>query len=434
MRPMNVLTLILAGGVGQRLHPLTANRCKPAVFFGGNQRIIDFTLMNCVLSDFRRIHLLAQCHSESLLRHCNEHWRCVSRELGEFIHLVPPPLRGSDDVYRSTADAVFRNLHLIEESRPDVVLILSGDHVYRADYRKFVAAHLEREAEVSVLTGEVDWKEASAFGVVDLAEDGRIRNFVEKPSDPEPYASSNGTCSINLGVYCFDTNFLLAALREDAANEDSSHDFGGDVLPRSVIDAYVASCPLEVIVPGGEAYWRDVGSIDSYFEASMDLLRRPAPFELRDPRWSACSLFHERVPSRQAVSARIDGRLVRGTNLVGPSVEIRDAEVVNCVLSKNVRVEAGAELEDCILFPGAVVESGAKLHRAIVEEGVRIPEGTCRDERLNKSEELPISSRGVMVFHKTPSAPPVEVSRTTNEPKAVDFDAVGAQAKVEVTV
>ncbi len=429
MRSLNVLTMILAGGVGQRLFPLTANRCKPAVPFGGNFRIVDFTLMNCVLSGCRQIHILTQYHAQSLNRHRVERWNCLSSELGEYIHLVPPKLNGAHGVYRSTADAVFRNLDIIESSRPDVVLILSGDHVYRADYRKLIEAHLDRDADVTVLTGEVDVNDASAFGCVQLSPQGRITSFVEKPKDPSPYAL-DGKCLINLGVYCFQTRYLAKALREDARLQDSTHDFGKDILPRALRRGFVSSCGLEVVTPDGSSYWRDVGSIDSYFQANMDLLARTPLFDLRDTRWASCSRFHEWVPSRHTVTATIGGRKMQGSNLIGTGVHIDNAQIVNSVLSNRAEVGTGSELEQCILFPGARVGRGAKLRRVIVEQGVEIPDETVIGFDKTDIAGHVISPNGVVVV----APPETVVTESPIEAKAEDFDAVGNGAEPRLNV
>ena len=385
MRPLKVLPMLLAGGIGERLYPLTSNRAKPAVPFGGNFRVIDFTLMNCVLSGLKNTHLLTQYHGQSLSRHLLERWNFLSSELGEYIELVPPKLRAPHGVYRGTADAIYRNLDLLDRDRPDLVLVLSGDHVYRADYGKFIQSHVEREADVSVLTGSVDPAEASSFGVINIAQhssgdggasttDGRITSFVEKPADPSPYAI-DGRCLINLGVYCFDTTFLVEQLVADAKKK-TAHDFGKNILPASLDQGTILSCPLEVVSPDAAPYWRDVGSIDSYFKTSMDLLASPSPFDLSDPRWVANSRFREWVPALYTTSAVCDGKTIHGKNLVSSGVRIEDSQVVNCVISPRVVIGRGCELEGCILFPDAEVGEGTKLRNVIVEEGVRVPAGT----------------------------------------------------------
>ncbi len=370
---MNVLPMILAGGIGERLYPLTSNRAKPAVPFGGNFRIIDFTLMNCVCSGLRNIHVLTQYHTQSLNRHRSERWNFLASELGEYIDLVPPKMRAPTGVYQGTADAIYRNLDLLDQNRPDVVLVLSGDHIYRADYRRFIETHIEREADVTVLTGYVDPSEASSFGVVSVGDAERIHRFVEKPADPRPHAI-DGRCLINLGVYCFNTTFLVERLVADAKRK-TAHDFGKNILPSSIDRGMILSCSLDVICPDEKAYWRDVGTIDSYFEASMDLLRSPPAFELSDPRWARTSRFREWVPARYSAAAKIDGRTVQGRNLVSSGVNVDGSQVVSSILSPRVSVGKGSELEECVIFPDAEIGEGAKLRKVIVEEGVRVPAG-----------------------------------------------------------
>jgi len=373
MRPVNVLPMILAGGIGERLYPLTSNRAKPVVPFGGNFRILDFTLMNCVCSGFRRVHVLTQYHSQSLSRHLAGRWGFLSNELGEHIELVPPKMRAATGVYQGTADAIYRNLELLDRARPDLVLVLSGDHVYRADYRRLIDLHLEREADITVLT---DWAEAaqcSAFGIIATGPDGRITGFVEKPADPTPFAH-DGRCLINLGVYCFRTEFLVQQIVADAKRK-TSHDFGKNILPAALDRGGVFSCPLGAICPDRAPYWRDVGSIDSYFQANMDLLAFPAPFDLTDPRWAPESTFHEWLPALYSTEARIGDRVVEGRNIVSSGAQIERAAVVNCVLSPRTKVGPGSELEECVLFAGAEVGEGARLRKVIVEENVRVSSG-----------------------------------------------------------
>ena len=373
MRSWKVLTMLLAGGVGERLFPLTSNRCKPAVPFGGNFRIIDFTLMNCLLSGLRQVYVLGQYHVQSLHSHQRSRWGFLAGEFGEFIEIVPPKLRAVNGHYQGTADAIYRNLDLIDRTRPDVVLILSGDHVYRADYRAFIDSHIERNADVSVLTGKATVRDATSFGVVDYDSEGRISSFVEKPGNAAPYAV-DGHCRINLGVYCFKTEFLAQALVADA-KRDTAHDFGKNILPESLSNGRVLSCPLDVISPDGTSYWRDVGTIDSYFETNMDLLKSPSPFQLADSRWPEGSRFFDWLPARSVVRTNIEGRWIHGRNLMASGTEVDDASVVNSIIAPRCVVERDAELENCILLPGARIGAGAKLRNAIVEEGVDIPSG-----------------------------------------------------------
>ena len=270
---------------------------------------------------------------------------------------------------------MFRNLQRLDAQEADAVLILSGDHVYRADYRRFVATHLERGADVSVLMGDVPAAEASAFGVLET-RDSRVVRFLEKPADPRPWARA-GRCSINLGVYCFRPRFLCERLAVDARCEGSAHDFGRDVLPASLRAGAVESCPLATVSP--QPYWRDVGTIDALFEASMDVVR--GEFEFSDPRTPAAAPAARRWR----------------TNLVADDVETHGASLCRCVLSPGVRIEPGCELEECVLFPGARVGRGSRLSRVIVEEGVWVPPGT-RTAGAATSGEVRTTPRGVAVF------------------------------------
>ncbi|HVR76123.1 MAG TPA: sugar phosphate nucleotidyltransferase [Planctomycetota bacterium] len=418
MRPMNVLTMILAGGIGERLYPMTGNRAKPAVPFGGSFKIIDFTLMNCVTSGLRRIHVLTQYHAQSLNRHCSERWNFLSSELGEFVELVPPKMRLPGSVYRGTADAIYRNLELLDRSRPDVVLVLSGDHIYRADYQKFIEAHAKREADVTVLTDLVSTEEASSFGVVTLKEDARIGGFVEKPADPSPYAS-NGRCLVNLGVYCFQTRFLVEALVADA-KQKTAHDFGRNILPAMLERGLVLSCPLGVISPDQRPYWRDVGSIDSYFRASMDLLETVPEFELADPRWAPGSRFHEWMPARLTATARIGDRVIHGRNLVSSGAVIESTQVIKSIICPRARIGKACDVEECILFPDAEVGDGTRLRRVIVEEGVRVPAG-LRIGFGDDASNFTTSAGGVVVIggnrHFAERAARTEVSTAEPAPR-----------------
>jgi glucose-1-phosphate adenylyltransferase len=394
MRDLKVTTMVLAGGVGERLYPLTSQRSKPAVPFGGTYRIIDFTLMNCVLSGIHQIYLLTQYHSLSLGRHVRERWNFFSQELGGFAEIVPPKMRTSTGFYRGTADAIYRNLDLLDRSRPDVVLVLSGDHIYRADYSRFTTSHLEKEADISVLTGSVPANEASAFGVIELDRDGEIQNFVEKPKDPSPYASG-GKCTINLGVYCFRTEFLVQRLVSDSKRK-TAHDFGKNILPGSLEIGSVFSCPLAAVCPDPKPYWRDVGTIDSYFRANMDLLETPAAFDLEDSRWPEGSRFRERLPARISAGGEVDGRYVHGRNLVSSDCTIEQSTVVRSILSPGVRIGASSCVSECIVFPGVEVGEGSELRRVVVEEGVRIPPGT-KIGLADESRRFSTSPGGVVV-------------------------------------
>ena len=388
----NVVAMVLAGGAGERLRPLTYRRCKPAVPYGGNFRVIDFTLLNCVASHVDGIYLLAQYQAATLDRHCQDRWR---RLRGQHLETLRPELNGRRP-YLGTADAVYQNIDVLRSTHATNVLVLSGDHVYRADYDALVRTHIKRRADVTILTGEVSAREACSFGVVETTPDQRVTRFVEKPRDPSPYAR-HGRCAINLGVYCFRAAFLDERLAVDTSHLRSSHDFGKDILPAAVGRGTVVSCPLETVCPDSHPYWRDVGTVDSFFESHLDLLRPDDGFQLADPRWSSSSPFRDWVPKRVPARESIGGRLVDGWNLLSRRVELNHARVVNSVVSTGAEIHRGATVEDCLLFPGAQVGRGARLRRVIVEEGVCVPAHTEIGYGRN-SADLQTSPTGVFVY------------------------------------
>ncbi len=388
------LAVVLAGGKGERLSPLTARRCKPAVCFGGSLRVIDFTLFNCVSSEIRSVHVLTQYRSESLQSYLNGRWRAAAQANGMTLEVLASKPRGLLGSYLGTADAVYKNWRLFEELRPEHVLVLSGDHVYHADYRGLIAAHVDRGADVTLAAGEVPTVEASSFGVLRTDVDGCVEEFVEKPADAFPY-SRRGRCLINLGVYVFSTSFLRDALHDDAARE-SSHDFGRDILPDAVARNRVFACPLGTITPGGMPYWRDVGTIDSLFLGHMDLLRSPAAFRLDDPRWPASSPFRRWLPLGYGASSGARMGTFVSSSLVSQSASVKGAEVRNSVVGPGAVLGKGAYLEECVVFPGTRIGAGARLRRVIVDEGSRVD----ASEEIGfgrERPELPSTALGVTV-------------------------------------
>lgn len=366
----SVVAMVLAGGSGERLRPLTLRRCKPAVHFGGGFRVVDFTLMNCISSAVFEVRVLTQYLAESLEEHCRRRWGFVAGKGGVSAH--PPP---AGETYLGTADAVLKNLGSPGRgSSLQAVLVLSGDHVYHADYRKLLAFHREREADITVLTGSASPQAASSFGVLQEAPDGRITRFVEKPRDPHALARE-GSCAINLGVYCFRAALLWRQLEEDSRDPLSRHDFGRDVIPRAIVEgARVFTCPIERVAR--RPYWRDVGTLQSFFEASMDLVSDRPPFRLVGDHWPRS------IPFRSWTPREVARRLGRGSwarvarSILGPGAAAARSALERCVLGDGAQVGPGARLKECVVLPGARVEAGARLRRVIVEEGVCVPEGT----------------------------------------------------------
>jgi glucose-1-phosphate adenylyltransferase len=373
----NTLALVLAGGQGERLYPLTRDRSKPAVPFGGTFRIIDFTLSNCLNSGLRKIYVLTQYKSGSLERHIKLGWNPLfSSELDECIDTVPPQLRVGQRWYEGTADAVFQNIYLLERERPARVVILSGDHIYKMDYQKMVDFHREKGAVATVAAMEVPRAEACAFGVLHVNEDSRIVSFVEKPDDPPAIPGQYDYSLVNMGIYVFETEALVQALREDAAKQETRHDFGYDVLPSLLEHHGLYAYPFVDENRKETRFWRDIGTIDAYYEASMDLVAVDPVFNLYDQRWPIRT-YPRQLPPAKTVFAQEEagGRLgIALDSLICGGVVVSGGRVERSILSPNVRISSHARVSDSVLLDGVVVKRHAVVQHAIVEMGVTIPE------------------------------------------------------------
>jgi glucose-1-phosphate adenylyltransferase len=382
---MNVTAMVLAGGAGTRLRPLTSDRAKPAVPFGGGFRLIDFTLINCLSSGVRKVHVLTQHLGHTVRAHVERRWAPVAAACGGFISILPPRER-----YTGTADAVRQNASVLDCPRPDAVLVLSADHVYRADYARLIELHLAAGSDATVLVDRVPSAEACRFGVVSRLESGRILSFIEKPAAPGAWASQ-GICDINAGVYCFRPSFL-GWLLEAGRHGEEALDFGRDILPAAVERGQVDACPLASVCPDPAPYWRDVGTLESYFEAGMDLLGESPRFDLADARWSRECPFWDWTPTRSRVLARGGGPVRAGSNLTGSAARLESTDVVDCIISQRARVGRGARLDRCILLPGAEVGEGARLRNVIVEEGARVEAGASMglDPPETSGQGLPV--------------------------------------------
>jgi glucose-1-phosphate adenylyltransferase len=367
-----VLTVILAGGAGERLYPLTRHRAKPAVPFGGMYRIIDFTLANCINSFCRRIHILTQYKSQSLARHIRHSWDITRPELGEFIEIIPPQMRVNDCWYRGTADALYHNLYSIDREAPQELLVLAGDHIYKMNYEKMVQFHRQTEAAATVATIQVPIEEAHRFGVVEANGDNRIVGFEEKPAVPRPDPNNHGSAMVSMGIYVFNLEVLRDALIEDA-EMNSSHDFGKDIIPSLIEKAVVYAYPFEDENKKESKYWRDVGTIDSYWEANMDLAQVEPQFNLYDKAWPM-KINLQAYPPAKFVFANRDERFgVAMDSIVSPGCIISGGQVIRSVLSPEVRVNSYSQVEESVLFRGVDVGRHARLRRVIVEKDVRIP-------------------------------------------------------------
>ena len=398
----NVLTLILAGGKGQRLEPLTLERAKPAVPFGGIYRIIDFTLSNCINSGLRRILVLTQYKAASLDRHVNRAWKFLHRELGEFIDLLPPQQRVTEQWYQGTADAVYQNIYSIEQFPSEHVLILSGDHIYKMDYAKLVQAHIEQDADATVGCIPVSIPEGRHFGIIGVDDERRIVRWEEKPENPFPIPGDPDRCLASMGIYVFKTPFLLNELCRDATLPDSRHDFGRNVVPAIIETSRVRAYPFRDENHKEAAYWRDVGTLDSYYEANMDLVSVDPLLNLYDFSWSIRG-YHPPLPPPKFVFEQTDADRPRVghavDSMVSPGSIISGGLARRSILGCNVRINSWAEVSDSILFEGVNVGRHAQVRRAIVDKGVRIPPRTRIgfDPDEDRARELTVTEEGVTV-------------------------------------
>ena len=367
------LALILAGGRGDRLQGLTRWRAKPAVPFGGKFRIIDFPLSNCVNSGVRKIGVLTQYKAHSLLRHLYRGWGFLRSELDEFVEVLPASQRVDNEWYAGTADAVYQNLDILRAHAPTYVLVLAGDHIYKMDYGQMIAFHYEQQADMTIGCIEVPVAEASAFGVMGVDASYRIREFAEKPAQPKTLPGRDDVALASMGIYVFNTAFLYEQLIKDRDMPRSSHDFGKDIIP-SVIDRYrVVAYPFHN--PAGDsAYWRDVGTVDAYYRANMELLSVVPPLNLYDRDWPIWT-HQEQVPPAKFVFNDEGRRGYAVDSMVSGGCIVSGAEVANSLLFSNVRVEHGSRLEACVVLPEVRVGAGCQIRRAVIDRGCSVPDG-----------------------------------------------------------
>ena len=371
------LGVLLAGGAGERLYPLTRDRAKPAVTFGGNYRIIDITLSNCVNSDLRKVYILTQYKALSLNRHIREGWGSLyGRELGEFIEILPPMKRVSENWYMGTADAVYQNIYSIGSEQPKYVLILSGDHIYKMNYDRMAQQHRDSGADVTLATILIDPAETRHFGVVEIDRGGRVVGFQEKPETTELRSPYNpGMVSASMGIYLFNTDVLIPALLKDAEDETSRHDFGHNILPKMVDEYKVYSFNFIDENKKEALYWRDVGTLEAYYEANLDLVSVAPVFNLYDDAWPIRTHQRQYPPAKFVFDD--PGRTGQAhDSVVSGGCIISGGSVSKSVLSPDVRVNSYCEVDSSILFSHVNVGRRCKIRRAIIDRDVDIPEGT----------------------------------------------------------
>ena len=399
----DIMTVILAGGRGSRLEPLTRDRAKPAVPFGGLYRIIDFVLSNCLNSGMRRLLLLTQYKAQSLDRHINLAWRgYFCRELGEFIDVVPPQQRIDNNWYQGTADAVYQNIYAIEREQPSDVVVLAGDHIYKMNYQPMVDFHRKVGADITIGALRVSREEARQFGVIQSDADHRIIGFAEKPAQPIPTPDDPEICLASMGIYVFNARFLYEQLCNDATCETSDHDFGKNIIPGAINDYKVFAFPFLDENRKGDAYWRDVGTIDAYYEATMDLIGVDPQLNLYDRDWPVRS-YQPMLPPPKFVFGSEGDSARRGQaldSLVCQGAILSGGQVARSVIGPNARINSYARVEDSILFDEVDVGRRCRLRRVIVDKGVRIPPETeiGYDPHADRARGFTVTDSGLVVI------------------------------------
>jgi glucose-1-phosphate adenylyltransferase len=376
----STMAVIMAGGRGSRLGDLTANRSKPAAPFAGKFRIIDFPLSNCVNSGIRQIFVLTQYKAHSLIQHINRGWGYLRGEFGEFIQIVPAQQQLAEQWYQGTADSVYQNLDIVSESNPEHVLILAGDHIYKMDYGPMIAYHTSKHADITVGVIEVPLQDATAFGVMSVDEDNRISRFDEKPAKPEPMPGSDDTALASMGIYVFDTDFLCEKLIKDAANPGSAHDFGRNIVPESIdLQERVYAYPFHDVVTKAQSYWRDVGTVDGFFRANLELTHVTPELNLYDEQWPIWT-YQEQLPPAKFILDAPERRGMAVNSLVSGGCIVSGAEVRESVLCSSVRVREGSRLLRAVVLPRATIGNHCRITQAIIDEDCDVPDGTVIGE------------------------------------------------------
>jgi len=365
--------MILAGGKGERLYPLTRDRAKPSVPFGGNYRIIDFTLSNCANSQLRHIVILTQYKSFSLDRHIRLGWNFFSHQMGEFVHIVPAQQRVSDEWYKGTADAIYQNIYTLEQERPELTLILSGDHVYRMDYRHLIDFHLKKGADLTIGAIPMPKETSTQFGVIVVDASYRIVGFQEKPREPETMPDNPDLVLASMGIYVFNTQTLVRRIVDDAKRPDSDHDFGKNVIPSMIERDTVFAYPFIDEETREAGYWRDVGTIEAYWQAHMDLLTTRRGFSFFSPQWPFYT-YEPPSPPMKVIAVGSGDEYISDSMISGGTI-IAGSRIKKSVIGRNVSVEDGCDISGCIIMDDVTIGRDATLNRVIVDKDVIIPAG-----------------------------------------------------------
>jgi glucose-1-phosphate adenylyltransferase len=370
----DVLVIVLAGGAGERLAPLTRDRAKPAVYFGGPYRIIDFVLSNCINSGLRHVFIATQYKSLSLSRHIRQGWTVVSEELGEFIEILPPQKRVGEQWYQGTADAVYQNLYSVVRENPKYVVVLAGDHVYKMDYQKMLRFHIDSAAEVTLAAIEVPIEDGHRFGIVAVDETDKVTGFLEKPQHPPSMPGRPDLTLASMGIYVFDSDVLIRALDEDAVKPESHHDFGKNIIPSLIGHGRTYAYAFYDENKKAAKYWRDVGTIDAYYEAQMDLCHVNPEFNMYDPEWPLRT-YMPQAPPAKFVFAEDWRRGEAQDSLISHGCIVSGSRIHGSILCPNVRVHSFCQIEESILMPGVRVGRHARIKKAIIDRDVDIPRG-----------------------------------------------------------
>jgi len=391
----DTLALVLAGGRGSRLYELTDRRAKPAVYFAGKFRIIDFPLSNCVNSGIRKIGVLTQYKAHSLIRHLVHGWSGFRTELGEFVEVLPASQRTSGEWYAGTADALYQNLDIVEALHPKYVLVLAGDHVYKMDYGEMLAHHVAKGAAMTVACLTVSLEDATGFGVMSVDDALRVTAFDEKPAAPRPMPGSTDQALASMGIYLFNTDFLFEQLHRDAADPASSRDFGKDIIPSIIGSRRVYAYPFLDPQTGQQPYWRDVGTLDSFWESNMELVSVDPELNLYDEEWPILT-YHRQLPSAKFVF-RDPGREGKALDsIVSGGCIISGAAIVNSLLFSNVRVHSYSTVTDTVVLPEVVINRHCRITRAIIDRGCVLPEGTViGEDREEDARRFRVTPKGI---------------------------------------
>ena len=395
----DTMALILAGGKGSRLYELTDWRAKPSVYFGGKFRIIDFPLSNCVNSGIRRIGILTQYKAHSLIRHTVQGWSQFRSELGEFVEVLPASQRTSENWYAGTADAIYQNLDIIRSQRPKYVLVLSGDHVYKMDYGTMLAYHVENEADMTVSCLEVPVEEAAGdFGVMTVDEDNRVRGFDEKPAEPTPLPGDPALTLASMGNYIFNTEFLFEQLNRDAAEPDSEHDFGKNIIPSLIAEHRLYAFPFRDEDTGERAYWRDVGTLDAFWEANMELIAVKPLLNLYDRDWPILT-YQAQLPPAKFVLNEEDRCGMAVDSMVSGGCIVSGAQLSRSLLFSDVAVHSYSVIEDSVVLPEVDIGRNCTIRKAIIDRGCQIPAGTeiGVDAEQDRARGFRVTEKGVVL-------------------------------------